>query len=258
MKLRLLGFYLLSVVCGSVEAGNQQRELDYAASLRQVADMGHAVWLNAGGQQFLALFAEAEKTDNSQAVIILHDMGEHPDQQPVIHGLRTVLPRHNWTTLSIQLPLREIGAGRQDYYGLFDEAQGRIQAAVVYLRAQGAKNIAVVGYGVGAAMAAYTISLDPGGLAAFAAISLPLPESTLPQVQIGEFIKNIALPFLDVYAEFDLPEVVDTARRRRMLGKDNPVFRQIRINGENHAYQHDPMMLIKRIYSWLALSLGPN
>ncbi|MBS4049844.1 MAG: DUF3530 domain-containing protein, partial [Methylomonas sp.] len=107
-------------------------------------------------------------------------------------------------------------------------------------------------------MAAYTLSQDPKGLDALATISLPLPDSALPQAQIGGFIKNIALPFLDVYAEFDLPEVADTARQRRMLGKDNPVYRQIRINGENHAYRHDPMMLIKRIYSWLALSLGPN
>lgn len=258
MKRRLLGLCLWLAVCGSVAASNQQRELEYAANLQQGADLGRAVWLDAGGQRFLALFTEAEKTDNSQAVIVLHDMGDHPDQKPLIHGLRSVLPRHGWATLSIQLPLREIGAGRQDYYGLFDEAQGRIQAAAAYLRDQGAKNIAVVGYGVGAAMAAYALSLDPGGLAAFAAISLPLPESTLPQAQIGEFIKNIALPFLDVYAEFDLPEVVDTARQRRMLGKDNPVYRQIRINGENHAYRHDPNMLIKRIYSWLALSLGPN
>lgn len=258
MKFQLLGLWVFAVACGTVEAGNLQRESDYASNLQQTTGMGRGIWLTSGGQRFFALFTEAEKTDNSQAVIVLHDMGEHPDQRPVIHGLRAVLPQHNWTTLSIQLPLRESGASQEDYYGLFDEAHGRIQASVDYLRNQGAKNIAVVGYGVGAAMAAYALSLDPKGLTALAAISLPLPESTLPQAQIGQFIKNIALPFLDVYAEFDLPDVVDTARQRRMLGKDNPVFRQIRINGENHTYQHDPVMLIKRIYSWLALSVGPN
>lgn len=258
MRLRLLGLLMLSVAMGAVQAGNRQRELDYANGLQQSAGQSGGVWLTSGGQPFFALFTEAEKTDNSRAVIVLHDMGEHPDQQPVVHGLRIVLPQHGWTTVSIQLPLREMGASREDYYGLFDEARGRIQAGAEYLRNRGAKNIALVGYGMGAAMAAYTLSQDPKGLDALATISLPLPDSALPQAQIGGFIKNIALPFLDVYAEFDLPEVADTARQRRMLGKDNPVYRQIRINGENHAYRHDPMMLIKRIYSWLALSLGPN
>lgn len=258
MKFPLLGLVVLSVAFGAVEASNRQRELDYADNLQQTLHIGRAIWLTSEGERFFAVFTEAEKTDNSQAAIILHDMGEHPDQRPLIHGLRTVLPQHGWATLSIQMPLREIGANRDAYYGLFDEAHGRIQAAAAYLRDQGAENIAVIGYGVGAAMAAYSLSRDPKGLAALAAISPPLPEISLPQAQTGEFIKNIALPFLDVYAEFDLPDVVDTARRRRMLGKDNPVFRQIKINGENHAYQQDPTLLIKRIYSWLALSLGPN
>ncbi|QPK65540.1 DUF3530 family protein [Methylomonas sp. LL1] len=239
-------------------AGDQPRELDYAANLQRNLGMGQIVWLNAGDQKFLGLLTEAEKSDNSNAAIVLHDQGEQPDQQFLIHGLRTVLPQHNWTTLAVQLPLREIGAGAADYYPLFDEARERIRASVEFLRGKGAKNIAVIGYGMGAAMAAYSISLDPDALLALAAISLPLPDSDLPQAQIGQFIPKIALPFLDLYAEFDLPEVVDTARQRRMLAKDNPVYRQIRINGENHAYQHDPGMVIKRVYSWLALTLSPN
>lgn len=258
MSVRLLGACIWFLLAAAAEAGNQPRELDYASALQHVGGTGGGVWLSSGGQSFFALFTEAEKTDNSRAVVVLHDMGEHPDQQPIVHGLRTMLPQHNWTTLAIQLPLRELGASQDDYYGLFDEARGRILAAVEYLRIRGAKEIALVGYGMGAAMAAYTLSLDPDGLVALAAVSLPVPDSSLPQAQIGEFIKKIALPILDVYAEFDLPEVADTARQRRMLGKDNPVYRQVRINGENHAYQQDPNMLIKRIYSWLALSLGPN
>lgn len=258
MRLRLLVFWGLSFLLFGVEASDQQRELDFANRLQGTISIGRMVWLTAGGQHFFALLTEAEKTDNSNAVIVLHDMSEQPDQLPLIQGLRTILPQHNWTTLAIQLPLREIGAGAQDYYGLFDEARARIQAAIEFMRKNGAKNIALVGHGMGAAMAAYAVSLDPEALFALVAISLPLPDSTLPQAQIGDFIGKIALPFLDVYAEFDLPEVADTARRRRMLAKDNPVYRQVKINGESHAYQHDPAMVIKRVYSWLALNLSPN
>ena len=105
-------------------------------------------------------------------------------------------------------------------------------------------------------MAVYTLHLDPEAVYALVAISLPLPNSNLSQVQVGDFIKDIALPFLDLYAEFDLPDVTESARRRRMLAKDNPVYRQIKINGENHAYRNDPDRVIKRVYSWLDLDLG--
>lgn len=239
----------------AVYASDQQRELEYAASIENSSPVGRVVWLEAKQQKFLALFTESEKTRNQQAAIILHDLGEHPDNQVVVHGLRTEMPRHNWASLSIQLPLREVGALANDYYGLFDEAHGRILAAVKYLQDQGAQQIALVGYGTGAAMAAYSLSLKPEGLLGLAAISLPMTDSPIPQAQTGEFIRKIALPMLDIYAEFDLPDVADTARQRRMLAKDNPGYRQAKLNGEDHHFQQDPALLVKQVYSWLTYIL---
>lgn len=237
-------------------AGDQQRELEYAANIENSSLVGRVIWLEANQQKFIALFTESEKTRNLQAAIILHDQGEHPDNQPVVHGLRTELPMHNWATLSIQLPLREVGAVANDYYGLFDEAHNRILTAIKYLQAQGAKQIALVGYGTGAAMAAYSISLKPEGLLSLVAVSLPMADSSIPQAQTGEFIRKIAMPILDIYAEFDLPEVIDTARQRRMLAKDNPGYRQAQLNGEDHHFQQDPALLIKQVYSWLTFILN--
>jgi len=258
VTIRTLAWLCLLLYAMPASAGDRQRESDYARAIEQTLTQGQLVWLKAGDYTFAGLFTEAEKADNTDSAIVLHDSGDYPDQRPLIHGLRTILPQHGWSTLSIQMPLREVGANRDDYFALFDEADSRIRAAVEYLRAKGAKHIALVGYGTGAAMAAYALSLNPDGLFALAAISLPLTDSSVPQAQTGEFIKNIALPVLDIYAEFDLPEVADTARKRRMLGKDNPVFRQVKINGESHTFQHDPGLLIKRIYSWLTLNLNPN
>lgn len=258
MSIRYSLGVVLALCSFALAAGDRQREQQYARQLQGTTLQGQPVWLQSGEQTFFGLFTEAEKTDSTHSAIVLHDSGQHPDQKPLVHGLRTVLPQHNWTTLAIQLPLREIGAKPDDYYALFDEAEGRIRAATAFLRAKGAKDIAVVGYGMGAAMAAYALSLNPDGLFALAAISLPLPDSTLPHARTGDFVRKIALPLLDIYAEFDLPEVADTARQRRLLGKDNPVFRQVRVNGENHAFQHDPAMLIKRVYSWLSLNLDTN
>lgn len=235
-----------------VWASDQVREWEYAATLEQNVATGRIVWLQDEWQRFLALFNEAEKTDNSRAVILLHDYGEYPDQRPLVHGLLAQLPQHGWAALAIQLPLREEGAAAAEYYGLFDEGRKRIDVAVDFVRQQGAQEIVLVGYGTGAAMAAYALSQQPNAISAFVAVSLPLPNSSLPQAQVGAFMKKIALPFLDVYAEADLPEVVDTARKRRMLAKDNPVYRQIKMLGENHAYRNDPGLVVKRIYSWLA------
>lgn len=241
-----------------VQAGDLLREMDFAGNIQRSHPIGQIIWLEAGQQRFLGLFTESEKTDNAAAVVILHDHGAHPDQLPLIHALRIVLPNHNWTTLSIQLPLREIGAGAADYDALFDDANARIQAAIAYLRQHGGKYIALIGYGTGAEMALYSLSQDANDLLALIAISLPLPDSGQRYARISDFIPKITLPFLDLFAEFDLPDVVDTARRRRMLAKDNPVYRQLEIYGDNHAYQHDHGMVIKRIYSWLDLTLSQN
>jgi hypothetical protein len=240
-------------------ASDQRREQEYAAYLQQKLSMGQALWLQASAKSFLAIYTDAEKAGNENVAIILHDLGEHPDQKQLIHRLRTVLPIHNWASLSLQMPLREAGVKIDEYYPLFDEARDRIDAAVEYaLKKHGVKHIVIVGYGMGALMAAYKLSDKPNDITAFAAISLPALDSGAPQAQIYSFIKNIQLPFLDIYAEFDLPAVVDSARQRRMAGKDNPVYRQIKMDGEDHGYQQDPDLLVKRVYSWLTATVNQD
>jgi pimeloyl-ACP methyl ester carboxylesterase len=249
-----LAFCLTVAAIPTALAGDQQREQDYANLLQNTPIADQTVWLKSGETQFLGLFLASEKTDNTQAAIIIHDVGDHPDQQPLIHELRSTLPLHNWSTLAVQMPLREVGASAEDYYSLFDQARGRIESAAAYLRSKGAKQVAIIGYGMGAAMASYSVQTNLNTAMAMVFISLPLPESTQPQAKIGDFLRAINLPILDIYAEFDLPEVAASARERKMLAKDNPVYRQIRIDGESHTYLNDPGLVVKRVYSWLALT----
>lgn len=252
---------VLSVLLGAVSVGyasDNRREQNYAAEIQQQPIMGQALWLQASGQPFLGLYTEAEKTDNSNVVIVLHEMGEHPDAKPLIHRLRTTLPLHNWASLALQMPVRESGAPAEDYYSLFDEARERIDVAVDYLLKNGAKHIAIVGYGMGALMAAYRLSEKPSDVMALVSISLPVPQTTAAQAQSLELIKKVQMPFLDVYAEFDLPTVIDSARLRRMAGKDNPVYRQIRMDGVDHGYQQDYELLVKRVYSWLTATVSED
>jgi pimeloyl-ACP methyl ester carboxylesterase len=255
---RLTLLMLLALSLGQATAGDQIREQENAAEIAKQPLIGKSLWLEVAGQRFFCLYTESEKTDNAQAAIILHDIGGDPDQKPLLHELRTQLPQHNWTTLALQLPLREKSATEADYYGLFAESQLRIRAAVAYLQKSGAKKIALIGYGLGALQAVYAVNEKPEAIVAVAAISLPVPESDVPQAQTLAYIKNIALPLLDIYAEFDLPLVLNTAQERRLAGKDNPVFWQVRMEGENHAYQQDYERLVKRVYSWLSANSRQN
>lgn len=238
---------------GTGWAGDQVREHDIAVQLETSSRVGRAVKISVGSQAFLGFYTDAEKTDNRNVALILHDTDEHPDQEFVVHQLRSLLPQHNWASLSIQLPMREHGANQADYYPLFDEAKSRIEAAGEYLRQNQAETIVIIGYGLGGLMGLYTVNSQPEGWSALVTISLAIPESNLSQLQIGEFLKNIALPLLDVYAESDLPSVVDSARQRRLMAKQNPVYRQIRLDNEDHSFKNDPELLVKRVYSWLNL-----
>lgn len=246
---------ILFCLCCSAWASDQQREADNAALLQGRENANQSVWLQQGKHRFLALRIAAEKPSVKQAAIIVHDAGQHPDQLPLIHELRILLPHHGWTSLALQMPLRESGATTDDYYPLFDEASQRITAALSYLQQQDIQQVVLIGHGLGAMMASYAINRQPNAVKALVTLSLPLTQQTVPKFNLADFIKDLNIPFLDLYAEFDQPEVLDNARDKRLLAVNNPMYRQIRLDGENHAYQTDPVLAGKRIYSWLATAL---
>lgn len=247
--------YLLGDVC---LASDQKREADFADSISKILTMGKAVWLESEGKKFFGLYTEAEKVPSKGAVIILHDMGGHPNQQQLIYDLRVLLPEHNWTTLALQMPLRETSAAGADYYALFPEAAARIQAGINYAKNNGAENIVVVGYGLGGLMGVYALSEQEADIKALVTISLPVPATENKTAQTLEFIKKIKIPMLDIYGAIDVPDVTESARDRRLAAKENTGYRQIKINDEGHAYLHDEGLLVKRIYSWLGVTVAAD
>jgi len=235
-------------------AGDEKREADFAESISNTLTVGKAVWLESEGKKFLGVYTETVRTGGKGTVIILHDIGGHPNQQQLIYGLRVFFPEHNWATLSLQMPLREAGVEKEEYYALFPEAAARIQAGINYAKNNGAGNIVVVGYGLGGLMAAYALSEQAIDIKALAAISLPVPAIEDKTAQTLELIRKIKIPMLDIYGALDVPDVTESARERRLAGKDNTGYRQVKINDEGHAYLHDDGLLVKRIYSWLETS----
>jgi alpha/beta superfamily hydrolase len=237
-------------------ASDEKREAEFAESINKTLTMGKAVRLESAGKKFLGLYTETEKNAGKNTVIILHDTGGHPNQQQLIYGLRVFLPEHSWATLSLQMPLRETGVEKEEYYGLIPEAAARIQSGINYARSNGAENIVLVGYGLGGLMAMYTLSEQAPDIKALVTISLPVPASDNKMAQTLEFIKKVKIPMLDIYGALDVPDVTESARDRRLAAKENDSYRQIKINDEGHAYLHDEGLLVKRIYSWLGVIMS--
>ncbi len=254
--------FIVLILCMAHLSGNvclasdEKREADFADSINKTLAMGKAVWLESEGKKFLGLHTEAEKVHSKGMVIILHDMGGHPNQQQLIYGLRVFLPEHNWATLALQMPLRESGTEQEDYYALFPEAAARIQAGVNYAKSNGAENIVLVGYGLGGLMGVYALGEQVTDVKALVTISLPVPVTENKMAQTLELVRKIKIPMLDIYGALDISDVTESARDRRLAAKENPGYRQIKINDEGHAYLHDEGLLVKRVYSWLGVTVG--
>ena len=254
MNAAFLGLLAMLFLPVSGMASDVGRERQYADVITRTLVIGDFVMLEADDTEFLGLYAESEKNNSKGVVILLHDGGGQPNQKPLIHALRTRLPDHNWETLSLQMPLREAGAGLEDYYALLPDAAARIQAGIDFLNAQERRTIILAGYGLGSLMAVYFQSENQAKeVKAIVAISLPVPETDAAMVQTLDFLSGIKLPVLDIYAALDLPIVISSARKRRLAAKQNPDYRQIRIDDEGHNFQHSEDLVVKRIYSWLSL-----
>lgn len=240
---------ILTVI--NARATDIKREMEYADEIIKTLTVGQSVRLEAGSHQFLGIYTETEQVAHEGTAIILHDRGGHPDQKPLIHALRTELPKHRWATLALQMPLREAGIGSEEYYALFSEVVPRIRAAIDYLVQAESGNIVLVGYGLGGLMALYAQNELPSRFKAVAAISLPVPDTGHPSAQTLEFIERATIPLLDIYGGLDIPEVAGSALKRRLAAKDNEAYRQIKINDEGRLYRHDEGLMVKRVYSWL-------
>ncbi len=253
MMCRLILVLVINCYIANSWASNELQELEYAEEIESSYSTGKMIWLQAKGRKFLTLYTETEQLENTGTAIILHPMNGHPDQEKLINPLRTYLPQHRWATLSIQMPVLGVDAKEQEYYPLFDDAQARIQAGINYLVSAKVKNIVLIGYGLGGTMAIYYLKKNSNekDVKAIVAISLSVPKAEYKQVQIIDFISQIKQPFLDIFAEYDLPAVTDSARKRRIAGKASPAYRQFQMEGEGNLFQHNEDWVVKRIYSWI-------
>lgn len=235
---------------------------------------GRVEWLESEQKKFLVIYTEAATRTPLGGVIIVPGLGAHPDWPGVVASLRRDLPDYGWTTLSIQPPE---APDQLDYTtsldAMIDETQRRIQAGVKYLHDRGITPIALIGHGLGAAMAAAYLATDKApGISALVGIGMHKPSKAKTERYNPEILQQIMLPVLDIYGSLDIAEVKAFAKARAIAAKKRGAskqvtpppetstaalkdsgynYRQVEIVGADHVFTGYEHLLVRRTGGWL-------
>lgn len=218
------------------------REKRWADEITPGLVVGDALYLAPkSGHKFLAIYTEVKAA--RAAVILAHGLGVHPDWG-LIGALRSGLPDHAYTTLSVQMPVLAADARRADYSALFPDAADRLRTAAAFIKAKGYRNIAIVCHSVGARMCnAFLADTPDSGVNAWASIGIVPAEFIDPG--------KLRLPVLDIYGERDFPEVVQKAGARAAILKTLKGSAQIEVAGADHYFAGSEPELLKQIRQFL-------
>ena len=271
---------LLASSAGAVSAPKNQ-EIAWEQALMKSSDPNEIKWLRTPNEKFIALYSDDFTGTLRGGVILLHGMGGHPDWPDVISPLRKSLPKHGWSTLSIQLPTFEKGGQISDYNGTMAAVSARIKAAIEHFRSIGNSNIVLLGHGLGATMGASFLASTPdNGVAAFIGVSMPYYRDGEEWMDLTQSIEKINLPMLDVYGSNDLTSVIENADKRALAARRGGLkasknrqfngfnrsatakgafskiggfiaYRKFQIIGANHSFSGQEHILSKRIVGWL-------
>jgi pimeloyl-ACP methyl ester carboxylesterase len=252
-------FFLLMITAFSVsgDALDRNREKLVGDKLAEEVEGSEVIWLDANGEEFLALLTEQIEEKAHGAVIILHGMGAHPDWPQTISPIRTTLPEYGWTTLSIQLPVVAPENQIEDYGKTIEPAIQRIKAAADFLRERKFLNIVVVGHSFGAVCAlAYLEQEKEKRVIALVALGLQDYAFVKPSIDLLDLIEKAKIPVLDIYGTRDFKMVIDQAPDRRLAAKkgNNHQYDQMEIDGADHYFNKLEPVLIKRIRGWLGVA----
>ena len=237
--MRIFSTFLLMLVAQSTFAvADYAREKKWADEIIPGIIVGDPVYLELRqGHKFLTLLAEA--TDAKVGVVVVHGIGIHPDWN-MVGTLRTQLVEHGYTTLSIQMPVLANDAKAEEYQALFPEAAERIGVAVGFLQAKGYKKIAIVSHSMGSAMSQMYVVNNQSRLIAWASLGIQ-----------GHTYSGIHIPVLDMYGEYDLPPVLEMAKKRAVSLQENPKSRQVEVPKSDHFYNNHETEMVQEVKNFL-------
>jgi len=271
---------LMSFTVRTSHAANLWQEKQWAEQLQAVIPAKEIIWLETPDVPTLALYHETAQEKIQGGVIIVPPPGSHPDEKNVISPLRHTLPRYGWSTLSIQTPTIEEVSKETEIASLMQDLEPRLLVAVNFFKDHNIQNIVLIGYGLGATLSADFLSKNKQidtDITAFVGISMNTLQGDMDWRDSSEAVAKLTIPVLDVYAEFDLPEVLafrkDRLRAARIAGREseskpklpytrkvqrlarnvtgNLNFRQKQIPGADPFYTDKDQLLVKVIRGWL-------
>ncbi len=246
----------LSLIFSLSHASDTAKEKRWADQIADSIMVGDAEWLKAGKNKIFSIYTENTTEKAIGGAIILHGSGVHPNWDQVIRPLRSQLPDHGWSTLSVQLPVLSNEAEYKDYIPLFKEVTPRINAAVKFFKSKGVQNIVIIGHSLGSGMAGYYMANNPdSSIRALVAVGVSgVMYKSDTKVGYLESLKKITVPILDIYGSNDLEQVLkgekDKAATARKAGNKN--YTQVKITGANHFFDNKDDVLVKRVRGWLA------
>ena len=200
------------------------REFRWAEEVAPQVVVGEVLWLATPQRaKVLALYTDAPSARGG--VVIVHGLGVHPDWG--LNGaLRTRLADQGLATLSVQMPVLDKDASREQYRALYPAAGQRIAAAVRALRERGIAKVAIVSHSLGAGMVdAWLAGPEAMGIAAWVPIGM-----------LVDFTRAPREPVLDVVAGSDFPEVLANAKLRAARLQRDRCSRPVVVPGTDHYF----------------------
>lgn len=228
-------------------------EQQWQEQLEDYIVVGDVLWLeDQESRPFMAIHAATEG-ESRGTVVLLHNMGGHPNWHAVIGPLRRELLEHGWSTLSLQMPVLGGECGGREHAVLLNDSPGRLDAALTFLEQQGEQNVVLLGHGLGAIMAsAYLVERPLHQVRGLAALGLYMLRYTDPRMYAANYLDQLQLPILDIFGSGDV--LVANARDARQLAASlgkNEAYKQIEIRGAGMFFEGKERQLLKKLTHWL-------
>ena len=253
--------FLLGVFSGEVIAADLMREQRIAEQIEEGIVVGEALYLEAEGQEFLAIHTESNLPSVRGGAIILHGHGANPNWTDVVQPLRSRLPDAGWETLALQLPVPAVDAPDSAVQALIPESLPRIQAGVEFFRQREIPSLVLIGHSLGARMGAQYLAVSaPQELKAFVAVGISIPASGSGDTTLVA-LEKIKIPVFDIYGSRDIEPVLQTVEKRAAAARrgENQAYRQLEIEGADHFFSGMDDELTARVRAWITrISSAPE
>ncbi|MEE8056738.1 MAG: DUF3530 family protein [Pseudomonadales bacterium] len=208
------------------------------------------VWLTVAGQRELAFYLSETSGIAHGGVLLIPDLGHHPNTTGIIDSLRHHLAKQHWHTLALDTA---------------DATEERtlqmIAAGILSLNQHGVFNIAILGEGVGAALALHYVATLPAidknqdEFEQIRALIMINARNSIPGSSKNTLKKltTIRQPILDAYINSDYLQQQQAKIRKTVVGRKTGDFyyQQIRLPKVSYYQQGEDNRITQRIRGWL-------